>query len=189
MSPLKRFYLLMGLVVFFVFACVHTLVPDPSIQAVEAGDFTLVLSACEGTPGRGLDICRVKEGSPIASVWRLVVPIENNVFLGGELTVYFKDLSKTYALKEPVIEIPWADFFAPSSTWSRDMDGEALALALIRWKTPAGIEEIWNARGIAKVVVTNQGYDPLALDSGFNAWSRTCKIQYSTAGRSALECK
>lgn len=164
------------------------LVLDPSIQAVEAGDFTLMISGCEAVPGRGMDICRVKEGQPIQSVWRLVVPIQKNTFLAGELSVYYRDISKTYPLITPVVEIPWKDFFR-EDVWNRDMDGEALALAKIRWKTPTGIEEIWTARGLAKLVVTKEGYDPLPMDSGFVAWGTQCKIVYSTAGRSAIQCK
>lgn len=189
MNELKKTYLGVLFILGLTLACVHQLVLDPSASALDSGDLTLALSACQGTPGGGLDICRVKEGSPISSVWRLVVPVENNVFLGGELTVYFKDQSRSYPINQPVIEIPWTNFFAPNTNWSRDMDGEALALAQIRWKNPQGIEETWRARGIAKIVVTKVGYDPLPIDSGFIAWKTACRIQYSTAGRSALECK
>lgn len=164
------------------------LVVDRSMNAVYAGDYTLVVSACGGTPGRGMDICRVKENAPISSSWQLIVPqTKSRRVKGGELTVYYRDISKTYAITGPVVQIPWKDFFG-APNWSRDMDGEAMALAEIRYVTDQGIEEIWRARGIAKIVVTRQGYDPLPIDSGFTAWGMTCKISYSTAGRSDVKC-
>lgn len=165
--------------------CAH-LVIDTSMPAVAAGDFTLP-TGCEAVPGRGMDICRVKEGAKIDSVWRLIVPVGSNSFLKGELTVFYRDISKTYPLTQPLVEIPWKDFFA-ADTWSKDFDGEALALAQIHWKTPEGIEEVWTARGIAKLVVTAQGYDPLPMDSNLGTWGTNCKFQFSTAGRSAVEC-
>ena len=168
--------------------CVPKLTLDPSISAVEANDLTLAVSACEGAPGRGVDVCRVKESQKIDQVWRLVVPVDHNTFLDGELTVYFHGASKSYAIQNALVEVKWDDLIG-SSVWTRDMDGEALALAQIRWKTPAGITEVWKARGIAKVIVTKEGYDPLPMDSGFSAWATTCKVQYSTAGRSAVSCK
>lgn len=170
--------------------CSSGLVIDRSMQAVAAGDYTLAVSACGAVPGGGMDICRVKEGAPIESSWRLIVPAKTKKQIkGGELTVYYRDISKTYTIADkPLIEIPWRDFFG-AATWQRSMDGEALALAQIRYVTPEGIEELFWARGIAKIVVTRQGYDPLPLDSGFAAWSTTCKISYSTAGRSVVKCK
>jgi hypothetical protein len=163
-------------------------IADPSIQAVEAGDYTLAISGCSNVPGGGMDICRVKEGADVDSVWRLIVPVDKRVFLGGELTVYFKDVSKTYAITSPLIEIPWKDFLG-ATKWERSHDGQALALAQIRYKNQEGIEEIWKARGLAIIVVTKPGYDPLPLDSGFVQWGSTCKIQYSSQGRGVVSCK
>lgn len=181
--PLVFLFTILGIV-----CCVSDLKIDPSMSAVEANDLTLVGSACEGAPGRGMDICRVKEGQAVSSSWRIVVPVDGRVFLDGELTVYFHGVSKTYPITSPLIEIPWSDL-VPGPFWTRDVDGEAMALAQIRWKTPAGLIEVWKARGIAKLIVTKEGYDSLPLDSGFSAWGTTCKIQYSTAGRSAIKCQ
>lgn len=168
--------------------CMGKAILDPSIQAVEANDLTLMVSACEAVPGRGMDLCRVKEGQPIASSWNLVLPLDKNIFISGELTVYFKDISRTYPIKQSVVEIPWKDILG-DTTWKPEHDGEAMALAQIRWKTPEGVEEIWRARGLAKIIVTKPGYDPLPMDSGFVTWGTKCEIQYSTAGRSAIKCK
>lgn len=183
---MKAFLLLWGALL--LSGCMGKAILDPSIQAVEANDLTLMISACEAVPSRGMDLCRVKEGAPIASSWKLVLPVGKNVFLGGEVVVYFKDISKTYPVQaNPVVEIPWSDLLG-DTVWKPEHDGMALAMATIRWKTPEGIEEIWKARGFAKVVVTKPGYDPLPMDSGFVTWGTTCDIAYSTAGRSAIRC-
>ncbi len=169
-------------------AC-STLVVDRSMPAVQAGDFTLAISACQAVPGRGMDLCRVKENAAIESVLRLIVPAGTAHVRGGEITLYYRDVTKTFAIKDsPLIEIPWKEFFG-ADKWSRAMDGEVLALAEVRYETPEGLEEIWRARGVAKIIVTREGYDPLPLDSGFSAWAINCKIDYSTAGRSDVKCK
>ena len=168
-------------------ACSHGLVIDPSIPAVEAGDETLISSLCEAVPNGGMDVCHVKEGTAIQTGWKLVVPDGFRVD-GGEVDVYYRDIHKQYGVTKNVINIPFRDFFG-STTWGPQHDGEALALVLIRYRTDQGIQEIMKFRGIAKIVVTKPGYDRMPIDSGFAAWGTTCKVQYSTAGRSALKCK
>jgi hypothetical protein len=135
-----------------------------------------------------MDICRVRAGTRIESSWKLVVPHGKNQILSGSIDVYFNDVVRNYGITGSVVEIPWKDFFA-ADTWDASMNGLATALALIRWKTPEGIEEVWKAQGEARLLVLAKGYDPLPMDSGFVAWQTKCKIQYSTAGRGALECK
>jgi hypothetical protein len=160
---------------------------DPSIKAAEAGDFTIMASACEALPGRGADICHVKEGSEIGSDWTMIMPT-GKALLGGELTVYYKDISKTYAINGPIVRVPWADLIGHDN-WESADDGQALALAQIRYKNNAGIEEIVRARGLAIIVVTKPGYSPMSIDSGFATFQTICKIQYATSGRSAISCK
>lgn len=171
-----------------LFSC-KSLVVDPSIEAVYAQDLTLVLSACENVPARGMDICRVKENTVISSVWKIVVPVGGN-FIGGELTVFYKDQSYTTAITEPVVNIPWKELLK-SDVWKLDHDGEALALAIIRYKDDQGVEKIWRGRGVAKLVVLRSGYDPAPIDSEFTVWegSVKCRVGYTTAGRSWVECK
>lgn len=185
---MKRLPLLLAAFLLSIAGC-STVLIDPSIQAVDAGDYTLAVSACEAAPGQGMDICRVREKAAIESSWRLFIPAGKAV-LGGEVDVYYRDLHRSYAVAkgDGIIEIPWKDFFG-QTTWDRSMDGEALALVALRFATPNGVEEVVKFRGIAKIVVTKEGYDRLPIDSSYGAFKTTCKIQYSTAGRSAVECK
>lgn len=163
------------------------LVMDRSLPAADAGDLTLAVSACEGVPARGLDLCRVKAGAQINSVWRLVMPTGKPIS-GGELKVFYRDVVRTYPIQGPLVEVPWRDVMH-QDTWTTDMSGTALALAEIRWKDPEGIEQLWRARGEARVIVLPEGYAPMPIDSGFQTFGTQCRVQYSTAGRGALECR
>jgi hypothetical protein len=116
----------------------------------------------------------------------MVLPISGSVT--GEVDVYYRDLHKTYAIGRSILEIPWRDFFGQDK-WTSDLDGEALALDIVRWVDSAGIVRETKYRGIAKIVVTKPGYERMPMDSGQHQWQTTCRIQYSTSGRSALKCQ
>jgi hypothetical protein len=160
---------------------------DASISAADAGDYTLVMSACEAAPGNGMDICRVIEGQKITQSWIMVLPVDKKN-VGGEVTVFYRGLEKSYGITDRVLTIPWKDFFG-SETWKKDFDGEALALVSIRFKGDAGVEEQLLLRGIAKLVVVKPSYTRLPIDSSLQSWQSECKIQYTAAGRSAVSCK
>lgn len=162
-----------------------SLVMDSSLAAVDAGDYTLAVAACEGMPGRGADICRFKRGSEIASSWQVVLP-EGDRILGGEVEVTFRDVTRTYPVLGSLVSIPFKDILG-TTHWEASHDGFALALATIRYQGRE-TEEVVRARGIAFIVVTDPGYDPLPIDSDTGVFKTKCEIQMSTAGRSALKC-
>lgn len=166
-------------------ACASTVVVDRSPQAIESGDYTLAMSACSAMPGLGADVCHVKEGQNIDASWRLIMP---NGTKGGQIDVYYRDISKSYPILSTIVEVPLKDLIG-SDVWKRDYDGEMLALAQVRYIDPQGIEQVARARGMLFLIVTAVGYDPLAIDSGFAATKTRCDIYYSTAGRSAMSCK
>lgn len=172
---------------FLVAAC-SSIVMDPSMEPVEAGDQTLVLSACTGLPVVGFDACRVKENQPIESVWRLFFPAPHGDISGGELTVNFHDVSKSYAITGPILDIHWSDFFQ-DKVWKKEYNGIALALAFVRYKDEQGVERMVKARGEARILVLAEGYDPLPIGTPFGQFKLKCKVEFSTAGRSAVECK
>lgn len=170
---------------FFLVGC-STLRHDLSVDAFWAGDFTLV-NTCSAVPGRGMDMCSFTDGTLIETSWKLIVP-EGPGILGGEVDVYSRSVHKQYAVKGSIVEIPWAEFFG-TDKWHGGLDSEIMALVVVRYKDDTGIIQSVKFRGIAKIVVTKLGYDRMPTDSGFAAWSKTCEIQYSTAGRSALKCR
>lgn len=164
-------------------------IPVDPFPSAFGSDLTLAISACAGMPGRGADICRVQAGSQVESVWRVVLP-KHEAILGGEVAVFFKDISRTYAVEkgQMVVDIPWKDLVA-GPLWEAKDEGEALALAKLRYTNAQGIEELIRAKGLAILLVNPKGYEPMPIDSGFAAFEGTCRVQYSTAGRSAIECK
>lgn len=171
-------------------ACSSTVIVDPSVSAFASDDYTLVGSACQAVPGGGVDSCLVTSGTTMSSAWTLVVPKPKDAagVTGGTVDVYYKDLHKSYAVTDWTLQISWADFFS-ATVWDSSMDGEVMALLTLNWTDNAGINQVLSARGLAVVVVTPPGYSRIPIDSGQQAWGTTCKVQYSTAGRSAVSCQ
>lgn len=164
-------------------------VPVDPFPSAFGSDLTLVVSSCSGLPGRGADICRVKEGTAIESVWRVFLPVGKEI-LGGEVAVFFKDIQKTYSVQpdQILVEVPWSDLVA-GGIWKTSDEGTALIVAKLRFKDAQGIERLIRAKGLAILQINPKDYDLMPIDSGFQAWEGTCRVQYSTAGRSAVECK
>jgi hypothetical protein len=167
-----------------------TLPLDTSMEAFAAGDSTLAVSACDGAPGYGFDICRVSEGTMIQSAWKLIVPTDTKYIESWEVDVYYRDVAQSvkYTGKGSVITINWADFFK-SKTWDKSMNGEAMALVTVRYKDPTGVVKSVFFKGLAKIVVLSAGYSRLPIGSGVQAWSTACTVEYSTAGRGAVQCQ
>lgn len=164
---------------------------DISPEAYASNDFTLVGALSEGPckslPVGGVDVCRVKEGSPRESIWRLILP-EGLGTTGGQITVYYKDYSKVYPIHGTVTEIPFSDLIG-AGEWKEGDSDVATALAEVRYRDTEGVERVAKAEGMAIIVVLKAGYDPMPMDSGQENWGLNCRVQYSTAGRSALVCK
>lgn len=165
------------------------LITDSSIPAVDAGDYTLAMSACENTPGGGFDICRVVAGAPIQSSWKLVIP-KSKFIESWEVDVFYRDVAQSVHIegKAPLVEIPWSSFFK-ANTWDTSMNGEALALLTVSYREETGILKKVAFKGLAKIVVLAPGYTRLPIDSGAITWGANCKIRYTTSGRGAVECK
>lgn len=171
----------------FAGACSHMVI-DKSPDAFASGDFTLI-SACSAVPSGGLDACYGTEGTKISSAWNMILPKRKGTVLGTDVDVYYRDIHKAYSSTGMVLTIPWADFFGTDTWSSKAHDGVAMALAKVRWKDENGLERVLLFRGYAKLIITRPGYARMPIDSGFHAFGATCKIQYSTAGRSAVSCK
>lgn len=167
-----------------------TFVVDTSPEAIASGDFTLI-NSCQIIPAGGLDICRVIEGSAIESSWVIMVPSAKEV-LDGEIIIRYKDVSKSYSVSggQEQVEIPFKDIVR-AQAWSRDHFGDVLALGHLRFKDSNGTIRVVGAMGMAKIVVLKPGYSPLPLNSSFGIWEREfkCTTEYSTSGRSQVECK
>lgn len=164
-----------------------TVVMDRSIPALEAGDLSLVHAATEGPPQVGIHALRFKKGDKIDEVWRLFFPVHSAV-KGGEVVIYFKNqTAKPYPIKGSVVEIPWKEVVG-NDTWMPEHDGLASALAVIEYTNAEGIEETIKMRGDARLIMLEPGYDPMPFGSPSAMTETVCKIQYSTAGRTAVKC-
>lgn len=164
------------------------LVVDPSITAAEAHDYTMVFSAgCQAVPSQGLDICRVVEGAKVAEHLRIVVPVDK--VLSCEIRVRYKGVAKSFscAANGNVALIPWRELVG-GEFYERGDEGPAQLIGSARVKGPDG-DRFVDVLGYAFLVVLGKGYSPMPIDSGNQAWGTNCKVQYSTAGRSALVCR
>lgn len=172
-------------------SCSGTLVIDASIPAVEAGDYTLAGSACDGHIGDGFSVCRVKQDTRIDSVWSMVVPPVGGRILGVEVDIFYRDLPNPthMSTKDAVVTVAWKDILH-ATTWTQDLAGEAEALVDVKYQTDTGLTETAKFKSGAKILVLAPGYERMPMDStAAVGWETTCKVQYSTAGRSAVSCK
>lgn len=177
--------------IIFLCACAcKQVIQDPSADAVDSGDLTLVHSPCEATPGRGMDVCRFSHGADISSVWRVIIPHGGKV-VGGEVGVKYKDHPwKSFAAEGPVVAIPWAEIVG-AEKWQVGHEDLVTMLAKVSYKDATGIVQLAQAEGSAQILVLEPDYMPMPIDSGYESYEAKfeCKVQYSTAGRSALQCK
>jgi hypothetical protein len=181
--------LLGALAVGVVTGCASGVLVDSSKAAAQSGDLTLVMSGgCSAMPGQGADICRFVEGSPIASSWTFVLPT-SKYLLSANLRIRYRD--RVMSIGAPngnVISIKWADIVG-HSTWLASDDGLAQVTGTLQFKSPNSTAEYADVLGIALLVILSPGYSPMPIDSGHQATSNVCTIEYSTAGRSAISCR
>ena len=172
------------------------LVIDRSGPAFAAGDMTLV-SSCTSAPGPtmglagGVDSCQFTVGDTVSGNWVLISPPPKSAqnVTGGTVDVYYKDQHKSYPVSGWTIPISFSDFLG-ITTWSSAYDeGIIEALVTINWVDNTGVDQVTQFRGIAVLLVTAQGYNRMPIDSGNSAWGTTCKVQASTAGRTAFKCQ
>lgn len=137
-----------------------------------------------------MDICRLMAGAPITGAWILVIP-HGHTTLAGQLTVYYQDQQKTYAVPvgASTLTIPWADFLPDHKIWTQDLGGIAMALLTLQYKDGNGVIETAKFRGMAYLEILPPGYTRLPIGAQETAWKTTCQIEYTTAGRSAISCK
>lgn len=181
---MKSFLFSLGIL--FLFSGCKSIPIDPSIAAAFAGDKTLIMSAgCSTVPAQGLDICRVQEGGSVQEVLTVVMPSVKG--LTGELKARFKGIVKTYAINATVTQIPWKDLLDHDS-YSMEDQGLLQLTGSLRADLPDGVR-FTDLLGYAYLIVLGKGYSPMPIDSGNHAWGATCRVQISTSGRSAMECK
>lgn len=165
-----------------------SLIPsDISMAAVDANDKTLVMSACETAPSRGLDICRYVEGSKIESKWTIIMPWEHSTT--GTVRIRYRDTVKIYDVSGPVLDIYWSDIVG-SQTWTPAQDGLVQALGTVQFTDWNGAVVTTKVLGYAYLVILKPGYTPLNIDSNNVQAMKTtrCELIYTEKGRSQIHC-
>lgn len=166
-----------------------THVVDYSSPAANAGDRTLIVNAC-GSVSRGGVVCLLKENTLIESSMQFLVPHGDGI-TDGELSVWYMDNApKNYPINSSVVTIDLKDFFK-EPRWTSDMSGEITVVGRVKYKNEAGIEKEIKVLGFVRLFVLEESYGgPLPIDSGYVAWESdyTCKVQWTDAGRSAIDC-
>jgi len=155
--------------------------------AIDAGDKSLIHSACHAGPTVGFDICKVHEGRKIKEVWKLIVPFDNRVDYGA-IRVQWKNKVKTYRIKSVVVSIPFRDIIG-ENVWKKDHEAPIQAQVGLKLKNSNGESQWVDLLGYAFPIVLTESYKPFFMDSGDQYFETRCKIQYTTAGRSDIRCK
>lgn len=193
---MKHLFIISSLLLGLTGCSGSSLVMDRSSEAMASDDMTLI-SSCQATPGSqiglssGVDSCRFTDGDTVAGNWIIIAPSPPNAkkVTGGTVDIYYRDLHKSYSVHDWVISIPFHEMLGINK-WSKKFDeGVVEALVTVNWSDNAEIQQVTQYRGIAVIIVTAQGYTRMPIDSGNYSWGASCKVQYSTAGRSAVVCK
>lgn len=194
----KYFEKLLLIMVLLLVGCASTPLPiDTSQNAFASKDLTLIHS-CVSSPNneeiflaKGVDSCHFTVGDLATGRWVVMAPppkAEKNV-TGGTVDLYYRDLHKSYPVVDWTVSIPFADFLG-IKVWDAKFDEAIIEADLtVNWVDNVGLANVSKYRGIIILIVTQSGYEVMPIDSGNSAWGTECKVQYSTAGRSALSCK
>ena len=177
---------------YLLIACnAHTIVMDTSMNAVIAGDYTLLTASCSPMVSQGADICRVNEGTEISQVWTLLLPKGQGV-LGGQITVTYKgaETGITIPVGGGAVEIPLKSILDHDGPYMYDDRGSIVALADVQYKDNQGAISHVQMRGLLILAVLDKGYQPLPIDGGGSvAFKQHCDLLTTTSGRTSVKCK
>ena len=148
--------------------------PAPSL----AGDKTQVTSSCEGSLGRGYEICRYTAGTPIGE-HKITVFIpwpEGSVAATVKVRSLRKDLILT--TESPFVEILYSEILDGES-FNKSHDGpiQVVTTSLIKDGTRISV------LGYIFLIVTAKGYNPLP-----GRTENSCRVSYDKTGRSDVRC-
>lgn len=153
---------------------------DTSENAILGNDKTLVMNSCNVALDQGVQVCRVKTGSPITLKFHAIIPWFKESF-SSEVNIRFQDKIKSYAVYDSQFVLSWGEFFE-ESTWSEDQDG--LIQIMVTTKSDGFYTR---ALGYVYIVVLKEGYSPLPIIKKEDRGS-LCKVVYSENGRSSMYC-
>lgn len=154
-------------------------------EAAEYNDKTLVIGGCENGIGRGFQVCRFVEGSPIESSLAVFVPLDPGE---STSTIRIRHGDKLLTVEEKNSAMLNVDFksIVGAEKWGLNHDGPIQILATIRSEGRNTIKLL----GYVYLVILKPGYDPRPLSwPGPQINPITCVIRYSPDGFSQVKCR
>jgi len=177
---------LMSCLLVLTLSSCKTFILDTSMSAAQAGDPTIVSSIDNGIPSLGFQVVRANDNTPITQVWSIIVPFKKNV-VSGEMTIKYKDKKLSLPITDSKVDVPFSRIIGEGK-WARGMDGVALVTIQLQFKTPTNDANFVDLLGFAFIRILPPNYNPLPIGSPLGVWEADCHVEYSTNGRSALEC-
>lgn len=181
-------FLLQLTTVLVLTGCQHgPLFNDVSRGPEEFHNPTAIVSACEASISRGVDVCRFVEGSKIESGLRIVLPWNQKYAIGGTARVRYKDQVRIYELSGDVFELSYRDLMG-EDTWQLHHDGPIQLVVTLRFMNGA-TEQRLRMFGYVFAVVLRPGYNPYPVLPGREFSKTRCEIAYNELGESRFSCE
>lgn len=156
-----------------------------TMSPYEAGDKTLVISGCETSLSRGVDVCRFVEGSSVESEINFWLPtIEGEA--QGEVRVRYRDQVRAFSVNSSKVIIPWKEITG-EDYWQLKDEGLVQISGSVKFREGSVVRVI-RVLGYAYAIVLKQGYSPFVISSEPSIFNQTCRMEYDADGASYLRC-
>jgi len=177
-----------AMLVIMLSGCQHSPVFIPKTPGPDQGnDLTLVVGGCEHSLGRGVEICRVVEGSKITSKLTVIMPWKQGEMVSGTLKIRHGDQLRVVETNQSFYSREWSEIFGVE-TWGQQQEGPVQVSGVFKYKNGAHVETM-RLLGYVYLIVLNKGYSPQPLYQAPYFSEATCRIYYSASGNSAMECQ
>jgi len=155
-------------------------------KAIDYNDKTLVIGGCENGIGRGFQVCRFIDGSPMESELLVMLPVDTG-YTSSELRIrHGDDLLILTDRTSGIIPVKFKEIFG-KNTWSMDQDGPIQILATTTDKD--GPADKIKYLGYIYVVILKHGYNPKPIGWPKPSYNPIhCTINFNPAGSSQVKC-
>lgn len=144
-------------------------------------DKNLVLSACETSLSRGVEVCTFNRGSSIKSSVKMFVPFEEGS--SGSAVIRFEDKFLIKKISSSQIEFSYSELLG-DSTWKDEHDGIIQVVIFIE-----NNGEVFRALGYVYLVIVSENYTPFPLFWSDVKKVASCDIYYNKQGKGAINCR
>lgn len=172
---------------------------DPMMSAAEGNDLTVGFSGCGSKASKGYLFCPKKSGSNPSESLQLIFPgVECKREFCTRFQFFRKDGSEGFGgalkAKESILGLDLSKLL-PEGMVTDASDGEYLVAVKQYFIGDDGREYLSVAKGLVRVLVTNEKYQPMVCNDPNMAWSvqvsKKCTLQFTSSLRSVLcgECE